>query len=87
MLKKLRFGGIFKVIEKYQEAGPYFIYISSTKIGHNQLKRYSNRKIQCVINTGIYKIKIHKCGVIKYIAKIKKRFTQVISKYINCKRN
>lgn len=61
--------------------------MSYTGIRYNQLKKCGNWKILWMICTNVSKIENHKYRVTKCIAKIRKIYTYIILKYINCGRN
>ena len=82
--KGLRFGGVFKVVEKYWEAGPGSIYLSCAGIDHDCLRECGDRAIQCVIYAGAHKMEDHQCGIIDYTIKMGKICIYITPKYANC---
>ncbi len=59
----LRFDGVVKVVEKYEESGPSSVYITCCGIGHEQMRKCGDRVPKCVIRAGPHKIKDHRCRV------------------------
>lgn len=66
----MRFREMFKVVEKYYEAGLSSICINCAEIGYNRLGKCLNKAIQCIIYTIIYRTKNYKYKVTGYIIKI-----------------
>lgn len=83
-LKRLRFEGVLKVVEKNWESEPSLLCLSCVGISHDYLGEGANRATQCVIYVDAHKDKDHRCGVIGSTVKISKISTQIILKYINC---
>ncbi len=61
--KRLRFGGTFKVVERYWEAGPGSVCPICCGIGHDRLGKCGERPAKCTICAGPHKLEEHKCGV------------------------
>ena len=82
--KRLRFGGAPKVVEKYWEAGPSFVCITCSGIGHDRLGGCNEKPAQCVICAEAHKSENYKCGVTGCVAKAEKICIHVILKCANC---
>lgn len=61
--KKLRFGGIFKVIGRYEEAGPRSICPIYYRIDHNWLEKYGEKLAKYTICARSHKLEEHKYSV------------------------
>lgn len=85
--KKLKFGEISKVVEKYWEASPSSICIVYFDIGYNQFKVYDKKPVQYVICAEAHKSKNHKYRVIGCKTKKNKIYIYIIAKYANYKDN
>ena len=61
--KGLRFGGTFKVVERYWEAGPGLVFPICCGISHNRLGKCGERPTKCTICAGTHKLEEYKCGM------------------------
>lgn len=64
LFKKSKFGREHKVVGIYWEAKSGLVGISFADGSRDYQKKYGDRALQFVFCTGVYKVEIHKSGVI-----------------------
>ncbi len=83
--KGLRFGGTFKVVERYWEAGPRSICPICCEIGYDWLGKCGERPAKCTICAGPHKLEEHKCGVKDCETSFGKIYSYVTTVCAKCK--
>ena len=81
---RLRFGGIVRVVERYWEARPGSACMTYCGIRHEQMGSCGDRAPQCMICSGLHKMKEHCCGVAGCIKRKGKICAHVTAKCANC---
>ena len=82
--ERLRFRGALKVAEKYWKTRPVLVYLNYVGVGHDCLRKYRAKSVECIICINMYKAEDYKYRIIGYNVKIGKICTNVILKYTNC---
>lgn len=85
-IKRLRFGRVSKVVEKYWKARSSSIYMTCSGISYDQLGGCNESLEQYVICAEAHKIENHVYGVTRY--RVKKNICiYIIQRYANCDGN
>lgn len=71
------------MVEKYWKARPGSISLSCASVGHNCLREFGDKIVQCVICASVHKVENHRYRITSCIVKMGKICTYVIFRYAN----